>query len=115
MTIFLSFFKFIVCGLFAKVDYIRQSKFRRLLKKLLKDRGNMVKTLLMTVAFLLAGVALLSVSIWVRKDGKFPNIHVGKNPAMRKRGVGCVEAQDAQAQKPSPFAVRERRINNTDR
>lgn len=75
----------------------------------------MIKTLLLTVAFLLAGVALLSVSIWVRKDGKFPNIHVGKNPAMRKRGIGCVEAQDAQAQRPSPFAVSEKTINNSDR
>lgn len=93
--------------MFVKVDYIRPSKF--------KHRGNMVKTLLMAVAFLLAGVALLSVGIWARKDGKFPNIHVGKNPAMRKRGIGCVEAQDAQAQKPSPLAVKERLINNSDR
>lgn len=68
----------------------------------------MVRTFLIAVAFLLAGVALLSVGIWIRKNGKFPNIHVGRNPAMRKYKIGCVEAQDAQAQHESPLAVSER-------
>ncbi len=71
----------------------------------------MLKTLLIAVAFLLAGVALLSVSIWIKPNGKFPNIHVGKNPAMRKRGIGCVEAQDAQTQRHNPMAVSERGEN----
>ena len=75
----------------------------------------MVRTLLMAIAFLLVGVALLSVSIWARKDGKFPNIHVEKNPAMRKHGIGCVEAQDAQAQKTNPLAVSEKTTNNSVR
>lgn len=52
---------------------------------------------LIAVIFLLAAVALLSVGIWIKKNGRFPNIHVGKNPAMRKHGVGCVEEQDKQA------------------
>ncbi|MCQ2126950.1 MAG: hypothetical protein MJZ06_05920 [Bacteroidaceae bacterium] len=68
----------------------------------------MLKTLLLAIVFLLTGVALLSVGIWIRKGGKFPNIHVGKNPAMRKRGIGCVETQDAQARMENPMAVRER-------
>ncbi len=71
----------------------------------------MLKTLLIAVAFLLTGVALLSVSIWIKPNGKFPNIHVGKNPAMRKRGIGCVEAQDAQARHHNPMAVSERGEN----
>ena len=59
----------------------------------------MWKTYLTVVIFLLAAVVLLSVSILLKKNGKFPNIHVGSNPAMRKRGIGCVESQDRQAQK----------------
>ena len=47
----------------------------------------------------MAGVVLLSVSIWAKKNGRFPNIHVGRNPAMRKRGIGCVEEQDRQERK----------------
>lgn len=67
----------------------------------------MVKTLLIVVGMLLLGVALLSVSIWAKPDGKFPDMHVGHNPAMRKRGIGCVEAQDAEARRPNPLTVNE--------
>jgi hypothetical protein len=68
----------------------------------------MWKTFLTVVLLLLAAVAMLSVSILIKKNGRFPNIHVGRNPAMRKRGIGCVESQDAQAQKSNPLAVNER-------
>ena len=75
----------------------------------------MWKTFLTVVLFLLAAVLLLSVSILLKKNGKFPNIHVGSNPAMRKHKIGCVEAQDRQAQKTSPLAVNEKskQLNST--
>ncbi|MCQ2065948.1 MAG: hypothetical protein MJY66_08860 [Bacteroidaceae bacterium] len=71
----------------------------------------MWKTLGIVTLMLLAAVALLSVSIWAKKGGRFPNIHVGKNPAMRKRGIGCVEEQDRQAQHKSRLAVNEKSNN----
>jgi len=75
----------------------------------------MWKTFLTVTILLLAAVALLSVSILLKKNGKFPNIHVGSNPAMRKHKIGCVEAQDRQAQKTSPLAVNEKskQLNST--
>lgn len=71
----------------------------------------MWKTFLTVALILLAAVALLSVNILLKKNGKFPNIHVGSNPAMRKRGIGCVESQDKQAQKSNPMAVKEKANN----
>ena len=68
----------------------------------------MWKTFLTAVILILAAVLLLSVSILLKKNGKFPNIHVGRNPTMRKRGIGCVEAQDKQAQMDNPLAVKEK-------
>lgn len=68
----------------------------------------MWKTFLTVTILLLIAVILLSVSILIKKNGKFPNIHVGSNPAMRKRHIGCVEAQDKQAQKSNPLAVSEK-------
>ena len=68
----------------------------------------MWKTFLTVTLLLLAAVAFLSVNMLLRKNGKFPNIHVGRNPAMRKRGIGCVEEQDAQARMDNPLAVNER-------
>lgn len=71
----------------------------------------MWKTFLTVALILLAAVALLSANILLKKNGKFPNIHVGSNPAMRKRGIGCVESQDKQAQKSNPMAVKEKANN----
>ncbi len=68
----------------------------------------MWKTFLTVAFFLLAAVVLLSISILLKKNGKFPNIHVGRNPAMRKRNIGCVESQDAEARKNNPLAVNEK-------
>lgn len=68
----------------------------------------MWKTFLIVILFLLTAVFLMSVSILFRKNGKFPNIHVGSNPAMRKQKIGCVESQDRQAQGISPLAVSEK-------
>lgn len=68
----------------------------------------MWKTFITVSLILLAAVALLSANILLKKNGKFPNIHVGSNPAMRKRGIGCVESQDRQAQKVNPLAVNEK-------
>ena len=85
----------------------------------------MLKTFLTVVLLLLGAMLLLSVSILLKKNGKFPNIHVGRsillkkngkfpnihvgrNPAMRKRNIGCVEEQDKEAQKVNPLAVNEK-------
>jgi hypothetical protein len=68
----------------------------------------MLKTFLTVVLLLLGAMLLLSVSILLKKNGKFPNIHVGRNPAMRKRNIGCVEEQDREAQKVNPLAVNEK-------
>ena len=76
--------------------------------KLINFSLRMWNMFLIASVFLLAAVALLSVSILLKKNGKFPNIHVGRNPAMRKRGIGCVEEQDAQARIENPSAVNER-------
>jgi hypothetical protein len=72
----------------------------------------MWNTILTVILILLAAVALLSVGIWAKKGGKFPNTHVGQNPAMRKRGIGCVEEHDAQARLANPMAVDEKSKNN---
>ena len=71
----------------------------------------MWKTFLTVALFLLAAVVLLSVSILIKKNGRFPNIHVGRNHAMRKRNIGCVEEQDREAQRVNPLAVNEK-VNN---
>ncbi|MFV0392663.1 MAG: hypothetical protein ACK5KP_12425 [Paludibacteraceae bacterium] len=47
----------------------------------------------------LIAVFLLSFRIWLLKDGKFPNIHIGGSKALKEKGVSCATSQDAEAQK----------------
>lgn len=42
---------------------------------------------------------LLSVRVILRKNGRFSSQHLGDNPAMRKRNIGCVVSEDYKARK----------------
>lgn len=53
----------------------------------------MLTTLLMTLIILSLCVCLLSVSILLKKNGIFPDIHVGNNQALRKQGIQCARSQ----------------------
>lgn len=67
----------------------------------------MFKTLLFTVIIIAISIALLSITIIIKKNGKFPNIHIGGNKNMRKRGIKCAQSQDRDARKENPMAVKE--------
>ncbi len=35
----------------------------------------------------------MSLKILLLKNGKFPNIHIGSNKEMKKRGIACASTQ----------------------
>lgn len=57
----------------------------------------MLKTLLLSVLIIAICMALLSVKVLVRKNGKFSSQHVHDNPGLRKKGIHCVIDQDREA------------------
>ncbi|MDD3405357.1 MAG: hypothetical protein EOM76_01985 [Sphingobacteriia bacterium] len=57
-----------------------------------------------TFVIVLLAVLLLGIRVFFTKKGKFPNIHIGQNKAMRKKGIGCVTSQDKEA--------REQKVNH---
>lgn len=57
----------------------------------------MIETLITTLIIIAACVILLSIKILVKKNGRFPNTHVGGSKHMAKRGIGCVQSQDKEA------------------
>ena len=67
----------------------------------------MFKTLLFTLLIIAISIALLSITVIIKKNGKFPNTHVGGNKHMRKRGIKCVQSQDRDARRENPMAVKE--------
>lgn len=64
--------------------------------------------MLMVMLLIGAGMVLMSVTILLKKNGRFPNTHVGSNPAMRKNKVGCIQSQDFQARRENRMAVSEK-------
>ena len=57
----------------------------------------MIKLLLLTLLIVAVSVALLSVKVIIRKNGKFSSQHVHDNPGLRKQGIHCVMDQDLEA------------------
>lgn len=74
-----------------------------------KYKKKMWKLLLFTLIIVALCVLFLGIKIFFVKDGKFPHFHISGNPEMEKRGIGCVESQDREAQTPSRLAVKERK------
>ncbi len=54
----------------------------------------MLKILLLSIG--LIGIAFLgfAISMIFKRNGKFPEIHIGKNKEMKKRGIVCAKTQD---------------------
>lgn len=44
---------------------------------------------------------LMSIKILIKKNGKFPNTHIGANKEMTKRGIVCATTFDKMEQKQS--------------
>ena len=69
----------------------------------------MFKTLLFTLLIIAISMALLAITIIIKKNGRFPNIHIGGSKAMRQRGIKCAQSQDKDARKENPMRVKEHR------
>lgn len=48
------------------------------------------------IAVILLGLALvgLGITMLIKKNGKFPETHIGKNKAMKNRGINCANTTD---------------------
>lgn len=59
----------------------------------------MLEVLLLSVLIIAISVALLSVKVILKKNGKFSSQHVQDNPGLRKKRIHCVLDQDREARK----------------
>ena len=61
----------------------------------------MLKLVIVTVLIIAIAVALLSVKVIFRKNGRFSSQHIHDNAALRKQGIHCVMDQDREMRAPS--------------
>ena len=54
----------------------------------------MIKVLLLTFLIIVICVLLMGVKVFFTKNGSFPDTHIGRNKAMKKRGIHCAKTQD---------------------
>ena len=59
----------------------------------------MLEVLLLSVLIIAISVALLSVKVILKKNGKFSSQHVHDTPGLRKKRIHCVLDQDREARK----------------
>lgn len=59
----------------------------------------MIAAFIVSAIVLFIGILLMGFNIFFTKNGKFPNIHIGGNPALKKRGIPCATTQDREARK----------------
>ena len=68
----------------------------------------MVKTLLVSIIIIAAGMLLLLVKVLSRKNGTFSSQHIHDSKAMKERGIHCVMDQDREMRRTARTAVSER-------
>jgi hypothetical protein len=69
---------------------------------------NMVKTLVVSIVIIAAGMLLLLVKVLLRRNGTFSSQHIHDSKAMKDRGIHCVMDQDREMRRTARTAVSER-------
>jgi hypothetical protein len=68
----------------------------------------MVKTLVVSIVIIAAGMLLLLVKVLLRRNGTFSSQHIHDSKAMKERGIHCVMDQDREMRRTARTAVSER-------
>ena len=71
-------------------------------------KNNMVKTLVVSIVIIAAGMLLLLVKVLSRKNGTFSSQHIHDSKAMKERDIHCVMDQDREMRRTPRTAVSER-------
>lgn len=48
-----------------------------------------MKLVILSIFLVALAAVMLGVKVLFVKNGKFPSGHIGSNPEMRRRGIGC--------------------------
>ncbi len=52
------------------------------------------KIILFSIALMGVVFILMAIKTLVKMNGTFPNLHIGGNPEMKKRGIHCAQTTD---------------------
>lgn len=72
----------------------------------------MLKALSFALIIVALSMVFFAIKIIFKKNGRFPDIHVGYSAALRGRGITCAQAMDALERAGNPHKVNERSTGN---
>lgn len=75
----------------------------------------MLTVLLITIILLAIGFAGFAITILIKKNGKFPELHIGKNKDLQKRGIGCATSQDKMEQAKAKKSLQFKQLTLLDK
>jgi hypothetical protein len=58
----------------------------------------MITVLLISIVLLAIGFAGFAITILVKKNGQFPDLHIGNNKYLKQQGIACATSQDKMEQ-----------------
>jgi hypothetical protein len=77
------------------------------------------KVILLTVAIIAVAFAGFAISILIKKNGQFPELHIGRNEELKKRGISCAtsqhkmeQAKAKKSQNPSKQSLLDKELNS---
>ncbi|MDR0754311.1 MAG: hypothetical protein LBF04_02870 [Prevotellaceae bacterium] len=59
---------------------------------------NLLIITITAVCIILICFAAMSVSIWIKKNGKFPETEISRNKNMKKLGIKCIRQEEMEQQ-----------------
>ena len=60
---------------------------------------NLIPVLLLSLLIVALCIIGLSIKVLLKKNGRFPQIHIGKNKEMAKSNIHCVNTEDVLARR----------------
>ncbi|MGE4586437.1 MAG: hypothetical protein AB7D05_03755 [Mangrovibacterium sp.] len=73
-----------------------------------------LQLLLVAIVLMALAFAGLGIKVLLKKKGRFPNIHIGSNNAMRERGIICAQSFDKLEQARAGKEIRTGRLMLSD-
>ncbi|KGN74326.1 hypothetical protein HQ47_04505 [Porphyromonas macacae] len=72
----------------------------------------MLKLLILSLIIIGTGIFLLSVKIIFRRNGYFPNTHIGGNKHLQNRGIFCQNTQQREQDRHKNLFERAKEVEN---
>ncbi|PVX51747.1 hypothetical protein C7377_0032 [Balneicella halophila] len=59
-----------------------------------------MKVFILAIILVAIAVIGLAISMIIRKNGRFPELHIGRNEKLKEKGITCATSQDKMARTP---------------